>query len=460
MSRRNRVSIGAIAAVLALILIAGIVWLTHEPDDDYVPSLAGDASSAEVIERGRVLTYLANCQACHTARGGEPFAGGRELPSEFGTFYSPNITPDAQTGIGGWSERDFWRAVHLGYSKDGSVLYPSFPYPSFTKITQQDANAIFAYLKTIKPVSRRAPAHALNSPYKYRWLLHVWRAFYFRPGAFQADTTKDAEWNRGAYLVQVSHCDFCHVSRDSLGGPQPASKATGGTVLGWYAPQLNQPTEAGLQHWTTESVVELLGSGRVTGEPGPGGAPPARVTEDPRPNAATLARSTEGSSPNSATLGPMAEVVFESLQHAPRADLQSMAVYLEALPTASAPAALPPLSDREAPMLDRGKAVYKDRCATCHGDAGEGKLPASIALAGNRAVTLKPALNAIRVVLYGGYPPGTADNPQPFGMPPFAQDLSNEQIADVLNFVRNSWGNRGEWVTADAVNRTRTGPLW
>jgi mono/diheme cytochrome c family protein len=156
----------------------------------------------------------------------------------------------------------------------------------------------------------------------------------------------------------------------------------------------------------------------------------------------------------------MAEVVYESLQHAPRAELQSMAVYLKALPAAPAPADLPPLSERAAPFLERGKAVYEDRCATCHGDNGEGKLPAALALAGNRAVTLKPALNAVRVLLYGGYPPGTSGNPQPFGMPPFAQDLSDEQIADVLNFVRNSWGNRGEWVRSDEVFRARTGSLW
>lgn len=423
MSRRAFIWVGAITACV----VAAIVWFNAEPADDYVPSATNAAPTAEVIERGRALTYLANCQACHTARGGEPFAGGRVLPSDFGTFYSPNITPDADTGIGRWTEHDFWRALHLGYSKDGSLLYPAFPYPSFTKITQQDASAIFAYLKTIKPVSKRAPPHTLRSPYKYRWLLRVWRSLYFKPGVFQADTTKDATWNRGAYLVQVSHCDFCHVSRDALGGNHPVSKATGGTVLGWYAPRLNHPTEAGLQSWPTESIVDLLQTGRVT---------------------------------NAATLGPMAEVVYESLQHAPREDLQSMAAYLESLPAAAAPAPLPPLSERAAPYLERGKALYKDRCATCHGDNGEGQSPAAIPLARNRAVTMNPALNGIRILLYGGYAPGTTGNPQPFGMPPFAQDLSDDQIADVLNYVRNSWGNRAEWIQADAVFRARTGPLW
>jgi mono/diheme cytochrome c family protein len=190
-----------------------------------------------------------------------------------------------------------------------------------------------------------------------------------------------------------------------------------------------------MQHWELQDITELLHSGRTT---------------------------------SAATLGPMAEVVFESLQHAPRADIEAMATYLKALPepaSATAAAAGPParpreLSEAAAAFLARGEDLYKDRCATCHGDAGEGRPPAAIALAGNRAVTMDSAVNVIRVVLYGGYPPGTAGNPHPFGMPPFAQDLSDRQVAEVVSFIRASWGNRASFVRSDVVFRQRTGPLW
>lgn len=433
MSRRT-----LIVGVVALCLVAVVLWLLRSPDDGYVlQSTAGAPASVALLERGRVLTRLANCHACHTVRGGEPFAGGRAIPTPFGVFYSPNITPDAETGIGRWAERDFWRALHLGYSRDGSLLYPVFPYPSFTKITQEDSRAIWEYLKTVKPVSRRSSPHAVRSPYKYRTLLRVWRALYFRPGVYEPDPAQSATWNRGAYLAQgVAHCDLCHVPRNALGGAQSSPQARGANVLGWYAPALTQSDEAGLQHWNAESIVDLLQNGRVTSD----GAHQA------------------------ATLGPMAEVVYESVQYAPRTDIEAIAVYLKALPQAPSASLsrdrTQPLPETAAPMLDRGRVVYEDRCATCHGDAGEGRSPAALALAGNRSVTMNSAVNVIKVVLYGGYPPGTAGNPQPFGMPPFAQDLSDQQIADVVNFIRTSWQNRAPFVTPDQVFRERSGPLW
>ncbi len=233
-----------IVGIVALGLAVLGSWLVRSPDDDgYVEqSLDSGSASAELLERGRVLTRLANCHACHTVRGGEPFAGGRAIPTSFGTFYSPNITPDAETGIGRWTERDFWRALHLGYSRDGSLLYPVFPYPSFTKITQEDSRAIWEYLKTVKPVSHRSSPHTLESPYKYRALLRVWRALYFREGVFEPDATKSAAWNRGAYLAEgVAHCDLCHVARNDMGAAQSSPDARGGDVLEWYAPALNRP---------------------------------------------------------------------------------------------------------------------------------------------------------------------------------------------------------------------------
>lgn len=435
----SRFRVGLVAgAVIGVLIVAAVLIVTRVPDDGYIePAPAERAPSAEIIEQGRILAHVANCRACHTARGGEPFAGGREIPTPFGTFYSPNITPDAENGIGNWSERDFWRALHLGVSRNGAPLYPAFPYPSYTKLTQQDARAIFAYLKTIQPVPRRSQQHELRFPYNQRSLLHVWRSLYFSPGKFQLDPTQSPEWSRGSYLVNVvAHCDYCHVPRNSLGAPRnDADGPAGGEVLGWYAPALDRPDEAGLQHWTVDSIVELLQAGRTAGNPSQAGA----------------------------TLGPMAEIVFESLQHAPRSDIQAMATYLRSLPEGASQSPPPrnQFSERaRTATLNRGKALYEDRCAKCHGDSGEGRPPAALALANNRSVTLNPPVNTIRMVLYGGYPPGTAGNPRPFGMPPFSQDLSDTQVADVVNFIRNAWGNTGSFVTADDVMRARTGPLW
>jgi mono/diheme cytochrome c family protein len=432
MSRARLVLIGA--AVLCLVLALLLFW---PEDDGYVETREARAPTAEDIERGRILSALGNCQACHTERGGEPFAGGRAIPTSFGTFYAPNITPDETHGIGRWSERDFWRALHRGRSADGTLLYPAFPYPNYTRITQDDARALYLYLRTVKPVARADQPHELRFPYNQRSLLRAWRWLYFRPGVFEPDATQSAQWNRGAYIVEgVGHCDYCHAERDSLGGVREGSghPGGGGNILGWYAPSLQDPHGAGMQQWSIEATTDLLQSGRS-----------ASSTAAP-----------------GATLGPMAEVVFESLQHVPREDIEAMAVYLKSLPESGArdEAARPRVPTSAAAALERGRVLYEKRCASCHGDSGEGRLPAAIALANNRAVTLSPAVNVIRVVLYGGYPPGTKGNPQPFGMPPFSQDLSDAQIADVVNFIRTSWGNAGSFISANDVARARTGPIW
>jgi mono/diheme cytochrome c family protein len=391
--------------------------------------------AADAVARGRELVVLGGCQSCHTARGGAPFAGGRPIPTRFGTFYAPNITPDGATGLGAWTATDFWHALHNGYSKNGALLYPTFPYTNYTRISRSDADAMYAYLRTIAPVNHPNRQHQLAFPYRYRVLLVAWRWFYFRPGVYQSDPAHDAEWNRGAYLVQgLSHCSACHEARNALGATPSAAGPTGGLVLDWYAPSLVNPREAGVQHWDEGEVVRLLKTGLV----------------DTR-------------TANAATVGPMAEVVAESLQYTPEPDLKAMATYLRSLPVlgpaeqaAGAPAAgvLSP-AERAA-----GEELYKKNCASCHGDHGEGRAPAAPPLAGNRAVTMPSAVNPIRLILFGGYPPGTAGNPRPFGMPPYSLTLSDEQIAEVLNYVRTSWGNAARPVYGEEVSANRGSPLW
>jgi mono/diheme cytochrome c family protein len=412
------------------------LWLTAAPDrqtGEAPPPAQPDGR--DQIANGRELVVLAGCESCHTARGGAPFAGGRPIPTPFGVFYSPNITPDAQTGLGGWSATDFWHAVHNGYSKDGTLLYPTFPYTNYTRVSRRDADAMYAYLRTIAPVRQSNRPHQLTFPYNHRLLLVGWRWLFFRPGVYQPDPRHDAQWNRGAYLVLgVSHCSACHEARNALGATRSEAGPTGGLVLDWYAPSLTSPAEAGVQHWETGDVVTLLKTGLV----------------HTRTASAT-------------TVGPMAEVVAESLQHTPDSELQAMATYLRFLPpVGSTGAAAAPRAAVVLPPAERaaGKELYKKNCASCHGDHGEGRAPAAPPLAGNRAVTLPSAVNPIRLILFGGYAPGTAGDPRPFGMPPYSLTLSDEQIAEVLNYVRTSWGNTARPVYGEEVSANRGNPLW
>jgi len=390
------------------------------------------------LARGKQLAVLGDCGGCHTERGGAPFAGGRPIVTPFGTFYSPNITPDRSSGIGEWSFDDFWHALHDGYARDGRLLYPAFPYPNYTKITRADSDAIFEYLRSLSPIAKASRAHELHFPYDQRRLLTVWRALYFRPGVYEADPARDAEWNRGAYLVQgLGHCNACHEPRNALGAPRAAGNPSGGIILDWYAPSLSNPNEAGVQDWSEGDIATLLKSGRIAGPP-----------EAQR---------------SATTVGPMGEVVYESLQYVPEADLHAMAVYLRSLSRVESLPGTGPDPVRQwisGSAYADGREVYLHECADCHGAKGEGRSPVGPALAGNRAVTLRSATNAIRTVLFGGFPPGTSQNMRPFGMPPYYPSLSDEHIANVLTYVRASWGNAAEPVLASEVTENRGSPLW
>jgi mono/diheme cytochrome c family protein len=418
----------AVIAVVAGVLVPADRQSGDAPPPAYTPS-------ADTVERGRQLVTLADCRSCHTAIGGKPFAGGRAIPTAFGTFFSPNITPDAKTGIGRWTADDFWRALHDGYSRDGTRLYPVFPYPSYTGISRHDADAMYAYLESLPQVSEPSRPHELAFPYNHRLLLAAWRLLFFRPGVYRPDPARGAEWNRGAYLVRaVAHCDACHAARNALGAVRSRQDGHGGQELGWYAPSLTDPLEAGLRDWSAADIVTLLGTGQV----GSGSA-----------------------APHASVMGPMAEVVYGSLQHARGEDLQAMAVYLQSLPeTVPHRQIFGTQYTATGTTLARGGALYARYCARCHGDNGEGRPPAAPALAGNRAVSMSSDTDLIRIVLVGGYPPGTAGNPRPFGMPPYYPSLRDDQIADLLTYLRASWGNSAPPVFEDQVAANRGNILW
>ena len=385
----------------------------------------------EQINRGAYLAAAGDCAACHTIRGGEPFAGGLEIPTPFGALFTPNITPDPETGIGTWTADDFWGAMHEGRSKDGSFLYPAFPYTNYTKVTREDSDAIYAFFMSLKPVKQKSRPHQLSFPYNQRQLMAGWRALYFKPGEFKEDPKQSKEWNRGAYLVEgLGHCNACHSTRNALGAITEDDDYSGGLipVQNWYAPSLTSSRETGLGDWEVKEIVDLLRS---------------------------------GVSPRSAVFGPMAAVVLDSLQEMSLTDLTAMATYLKAQSERKESAPLldsGPSDEQTAAMMRTGATVYKDNCESCHQPQGEGSPRVYPPLANNPAITMRNPVNPIRVVLNGGFPPSTEGNPRPFGMPPFYQELSNEQVASVVTFIRRSWGNNAPPTTAAEVARSRGVP--
>lgn len=422
--KRGTIIFTALSAVLMGLLVIIISWGERENDGPATIAAPAPATVVDQRTRGAYLARVGNCAGCHTAQGGLAYAGGRELPTPFGTFITPNITPDRATGIGAWTAEDFWRAIHYGKGRDGKHLYPAFPYTEYTKVTREDADAIFAYLQSVAPVAKIAAPDRLRFPYNMRTLLYIWRALYFKPGVYEPTVTQSVQWNRGAYLVQgLGHCNACHAARNALGAAGGAALG-GGQVAGrnWYAPSLTSRAEAGNQDVPIEEIIALLSTGRTN---------------------------------KYATSGPMAEVVGQSLQHLSPADVLAMAVYLKSLPDGSAAAPAPgELTANEAQRVAKGGKIYERHCKDCHGASGEGARDVYPPLAGNRSVTLPSPLNTIRSVLDGGFAPSTAGNPRPYGMPPFAHSLRSEEVALVVSYVRNAWGNRASSVTSIDVDKS------
>jgi len=386
------------------------------------PPGAADAArpASAPTGKGAYLVAAGDCIACHSAIGGAPFAGGRGIDTPFGTVYSSNITPDTASGIGGWSRDDFWRALHEGRGRDGRLLYPAFPYPNFTQVTREDADAMYDYLRTLPPVARSNTPHALRFPYNTQAALAAWRLLFFRAGVYLADARQSAEWNRGAYLVRgLGHCDACHASRNMFGAVSHRLDLGGGLIAlqNWYAPPLG--TSTGIAGWDAAHIAALL---------------------------------TSGVSPRATAMGPMAEVVYRSTQNLTAADARAIAAYLQ---SSAMPA---PQRTSRAPderTMARGAALYGDHCAECHGDNGEGAPPAYPPLAGNPSMNAAVAANAIKALLNGGYAPVTRANARPYGMPPFYGKLNDQEVAAVLTYVRASWNNAGAPVSAVDVERYR-----
>jgi mono/diheme cytochrome c family protein len=412
----------------AALAVAGLSSCSrNEPAVGPQPTEA--AKQAQIV-RGQYLAAAGDCYACHTVRGGADYAGGLEMPTPFGKLYTPNITPDQLTGIGNWSADDFWRVMHDGKSKDGSFLYPGMPFTNYTKVTREDSDAIYAYLMSIKPVDQKSRPHAMGFPYNQRELMAGWRTLYFKAGEYKDDPSQSKEWNRGAYLVEgLGHCDACHSSRNLLGAVS-GDDVSGGLIplQNWYAPSLSSSRESGLGDWEIKEIVDLLRTGVAA---------------------------------RGAVFGPMAAVVQHSLQELSIVDLTAMATYLKAQNEKKQSEPLlhsGPSEALTAAMMKTGAQVYKDHCESCHQADGGGVPHIYPPLNNNQALTMHNPVNPIRIVLNGGFPPSTEANPRPYGMPPFYQDLTDEQVAAVVTYIRQSWGNYAPPTWPVEVERSRGVP--
>src|SRR5437763_12362270 len=258
-------------------------------------ALNGPTFDAALIAKGADLAAIGNCATCHTAEGGKPYAGGRALSSSLGIVYSTNITPDIDAGIGKWTEAEFTRAMHEGVDRSGRELYPAFPYDHFTKVSDEDVKALYAFVMTRDPVRAQNPRNALTFPANLRASVGAWKALYFHPGRFAPDPSHNAQWNRGAYLAEgLAHCGACHTPRNALGAEKSGDPYGGGEAEQWLAPAMNEASPAPLP-WTADELFNYLRNG-----------------SDPRHGIAA---------------GPMIDVV-KNLAKVPESDVRAIAVYI------------------------------------------------------------------------------------------------------------------------------------
>ncbi len=407
------------AAITSLILASSLVASGPAQTNKVGTSL--DPQNFGQIERGRYLAIAGDCSSCHTVPGsGQPFAGGRPIETPFGVVVGANITPDPDTGIGASSDETFVRALREGKGHNGQLLYPAMPYPYYTKLTESDALAIRAYLNTVKPVRNAVVSNKLPFPFDVREGMAAWNALYFKSGEFKPDPTKSAEWNRGAYLVQgLGHCGACHTPKTQLGGDDRARTFQGNALQGWFAPNITNDTERGLGGWSVADIVAYLKNGH---------------------NATT------------ASTGIMGEEITLSSSQMTDGDLTAIATYLKDLPGQTSSPAAVSASD---PTMTAGGAIYADECSACHGMDGKGVPYLFPSLAGSPNVRSVDPVSLTRVLIEGARSVATANEPTGPGMPSFAWKLSDDQVAAVLTYIRNSWGASASPVDPRQVEQAR-----
>ncbi|MBV8910988.1 MAG: cytochrome c [Gammaproteobacteria bacterium] len=373
------------------------------------------------VESGRYLTTVADCAACHTSRGGAPFAGGRPIETPFGKVVAANITPDPDTGIGNWTDAEFDTAVRLGRSPHGKWLYPAMPFPYYTQMSRAEVLAIRAYLRTVSPVRHAVRSNQLPFPLDIRASMRLWDALYLNVGPFMSDPGRPAQWNRGAYLVRgPAHCGACHTPKNFLGGDIGRKRLWGNSVQGWFAPDITQSLTLGIGSWSVADVAAYLKNGHNR---------------------------------FAAASGPMGEEVSQSSSRMNDADLEAIAAYLKNQPGPVSPAQ--PLGEHESVMVS-GAAVYRQLCSACHQHEGTGVAYLIPDLAHSASVAASDPVTLLHVVIHGAQSVATDGEPTAPSMPAFGAELDDAQIAAVTTYVRNSWGHAAPATTLEAVHKART----
>ncbi len=375
------------------------------------------ARAEDRVAVGQYLTILGDCAACHTPPGGAPFSGGRRIPTPFGWVIAPNLTFDRKSGLGLWSAADFDRALRFGRKPDGGFLYPAHPYPYFARFTAEESAAIRAYLATLAPVYQPARGADLPFPFDFRVLLWFWNALYVPAPPPLRGAGHDALWDRGAWIANgPGHCGACHTPKTLLGGDDLARAWQGGMAAGWLAPALDGDPRTGLGAWREAEIAQFLATGAAHGQ---------------------------------LATGPMAEVITLSTAQMTKADRAAIAHYLKTLPQSpgSVAPAPPPA------MMAAGEALYRLRCAPCHGRDGEGTAGLFPRLAGSAIVQAPQPATILRVVREGTRAVATKAAPTGPAMPGFAGQLDDGAIAAIATYIRNSWGNAAPAVSEAEARR-------
>ena len=434
--------VGLAVAIIGVIALGFAGWLyagrnpmafasgSSVPRDDYsganVTGVPAELASAAPVKRGEYLVHAADCQACHTAPGGAPFAGGFAFNMPFGTIYSTNITPDKDTGIGNYTDAQFLAAVHQGIRADGEHLYPAMPYASYTYMTDADALAIKAYLFTLAPVHAPAKQDALSFPFDKRSLLALWNVMFNADERFRPNTGQSPQWNRGAYLAEaMGHCGECHTPRNLAFALDNHSKFAGALTAGWRAYNITSDKDSGIGDWSDQDVYLYLSTGHANGH---GGA-----------------------------AGPMGEATDNSLSYLVADDAHALVTYLRSIPahasdvprTVTTPA---PASYREGvPVADvnpRGEKIFAGACMSCHDWTGVSPVTGYATLTGVRAVNDPSAANVAQTIIHG------VDRNTAQGrifMPAFGDGYSDDDIAAVANYVTARFGAKGARLTGKDV---------
>jgi mono/diheme cytochrome c family protein len=381
-------------------LLAGLALTAIDPGK----AATQETPDPDMVARGSYLARAADCMPCHTSARDKTYAGGLRMNTPFGVMYSPNITPDRETGIGAWTFDEFKKALHSGIRADGQFLYPTMPFDAFTKISEDDLKALWSYIRSLPPIKQQNRENELTFPFSIRYGMLVWRMLFFRAQWFEPDPAKSAQWNRGAYLVEaLAHCGDCHTPRNLMGATIASERFKGAKIDQWYAPDITPEALAKTNRWDKSQLIAFLKKGAAN---------------------------------NSTVLGPMQEVVHDSLSFLTSDDLEAMATYLLDVTNGTSAPALVAAKKLPPEIAAHAAKLYADNCATCHQANGQGVAGSIPPLAGNPAVIATKPFDTLSVLLQGV--PARDGIP---AMPSFAGSLNDNDVAELANYVRTNWGN-------------------